>query len=93
MKETTVKSNTSTSTLKKEHKVLIGIHNRGTSDIVGVGGSALLGSVVWTEISKINGSSRKRDMAEDEGNREHMQRFRETETICKGAVMGECGLL
>ena len=50
MKETTVKSNTSTSTLKKEHKVLIEIHKRGTSDIVGVGGSALLGSVVWTEI-------------------------------------------
>lgn len=28
-------------------------------------------------------------MAEDEGNRDHMQKFREIETICKGAVMGE----
>lgn len=49
MKETTVKL-TLGQALKKEQEVPVRIRNRGTSDIVGVRGSALLGSAVWTEI-------------------------------------------
>lgn len=36
--------------LTSTHRVLIKIYNGGTSDIVGVWGSTLLGSIVWTEI-------------------------------------------
>ena len=48
--ETTIKGKASTSTLRKGHRVLIKTYNSGTSDTVGSWGSALLGSVVWTEI-------------------------------------------
>lgn len=50
LKETTIKGKASTSTLRKGHRVLIKTYNSGTSDTVGSWGSALLGSVVWTEI-------------------------------------------